>query len=270
MVQDGKRIECHEHGEGEPTYACQHFAAGTALMYFAAAEADTQWPDAWCEKCEIERIADGGEWTDESMAFASIRLLCHRCYEKRRAAIREGRGHEGDVLFAMPYRCRTCERDHSGLPTWAADAPLPYCELTDEEKARSRLDPDFCEVEDHRFVRTVIEIPILGARERFIWGVWSSLSRTNYDLVRERWDDPGLANAQPMFSWLSTRLPEGLYPSTFALKSQLIFRSGGIRPLVVLEPTDHPLSVEQQAGMSPGRARDLAAFLIPGEARVGS
>lgn len=58
-----------------------------------------------------------------------------------------------------------------------------------------------------------------------------------------------------------TDLPRSTYPSTFALKSMLFLREH-VRPLVVLEPSDHPMSIEQQVGMSPDRARAIAASLI--------
>ena len=107
----------------------------------------------------------------------------------------------------------------------------------------------------------MIEIPVLDSRERFTWGVWSSLSEKNYDFVREHWDDPSIGDMAPMFSWLSTWLPQAVYPSTIHLASQLFFRPG-LRPLVVLESTDHPLSVEQVQGMSADRARAISALLL--------
>lgn len=254
-----KRIECDAHGSGEATYACQHFAAGTALLYFFAESEESSRPDAWCEKCECERQHDpDGDWTEESEAFAGIRLLCHLCYDERRTALRLGRGLASDVSFLLRYRCGGCDEDHVGLPTWAAIAPQPYVELNEDKKKRAFLDEDFCEVGEHRFVRTVLELPIVGSHERFVWGVWSSLSEKNYDAFRAGTADP----AALLFSWLMTDLPRSIYPRTFALKSMLFLREDGVRPLVVLEPSDHPLSVEQQVGMSPDRARAIAAALL--------
>jgi hypothetical protein len=34
---------------------------------------------AWCDECEKEKLKTDG-WNDESMKFASIKLVCERCY----------------------------------------------------------------------------------------------------------------------------------------------------------------------------------------------
>ena len=74
-----KRVECAEHGHGEPAFACQRIAAGTALLSFTATDQKSHWPDAWCERCELERVSG----TEE---FTCLEQLCHHCYEKAHAA----------------------------------------------------------------------------------------------------------------------------------------------------------------------------------------
>lgn len=255
-------IDCDAHGQGEKTYACQHVACGTALLWFSAAESDAEsaWPDAWCEKCESVRIATDGEWTEEAMEFADIRLLCHRCYEERRDALRAGHGPEDGVAFAFRYTCGECAKEHRGLPTWETPPPIDSLDVPEADRRRARFDGDTCEVGPHRLVRTVLEIPIRGARERFVWGVWSSLSRENY----ERMGRAVAASREvaPMFSWLCTNLPREIYPETSGLESMLFFRTGNLRPLVVLAPADHPLSMHQQVGLTPDEAREMAARLL--------
>jgi hypothetical protein len=39
-------------------------------------------------------------------------------------------------------------------------------------------------------------------------------------------------------------------------------RGGGIRPFIELEPTDHPLAIEQREGISLERVKELAALLL--------
>lgn len=49
-------------------------------------------------------------------------------------------------------------------------------------------------------------------------------------------------------SWFSNSLPG--YPDTFNLKCQVYPQSDRQRPLIELEPSDYPLSLEQQNGLS--------------------
>lgn len=70
------------------------------------------------------------------------------------------------------------------------------------------------------------------------------------------WETPGRENEPPMFGWLSTSLPG--YPETLSLKTHLYQREVGRRPLIELEPTDHPLAVEQRTGISWVRVQEIA------------
>ena len=36
----------------------------------------------WCAECEEVRIRCGGDWNDESEAFAKIKLLCGGCWDR--------------------------------------------------------------------------------------------------------------------------------------------------------------------------------------------
>ena len=136
-------------------------------------------------------------------------------------------------------------------------------ELSDEEiKRRSFLNSDVCVVDDqYYFARGVIEIPIIGFTEdSFRWGAWVSLSKKSYDQVIELWDkDP--AGYGPYFGWLNNALP--LYsPSTLDLKTQVHLQANNLRPRIELEPTNHPLSIEQRQGITIERVQEIAAALL--------
>jgi len=64
--------------------------------------------------------------------------------------------------------------------------------------------------------------------------------------VLELWDAPARSEEPPMFGWLSTNLPP--YPQTVNLKTSVHLRNDGLRPFIELEPTDHPLAIEQRDG----------------------
>ncbi|MFD9791430.1 DUF2199 domain-containing protein [Streptomyces sp. NPDC059070] len=124
------------------------------------------------------------------------------------------------------------------------------------------LSSDQCVVHGrHYLVKGVIEIPIVGSDEVFSWGVWVSLSRENFSRSADLWDTLGREAEKPYFGWLTTDLP--VYsPATLNLKTHVRTRPVGERPYVELEPTDHPLAVEQRAGITLDRVREIAEAVL--------
>ena len=98
-------------------------------------------------------------------------------------------------------------------------------------------------------------MPIIGAAETLRWGVWGSLSRDNFNKLRDVDDNANRAELPAMFSWLSTRLPE--YPDTLSLKMYAHIQEPGLRPNFSLELTDHPLSQEYHKGIIPERVKEI-------------
>jgi hypothetical protein len=75
------------------------------------------------------------------------------------------------------------------------------------------------------------------------------------------WTTPGREGEPPSFGWLSTELP--LYQtSTLELKTHVHMQRVGQRPLVEVEPTDHPLDVEQRTGITLARVQEIAEALL--------
>lgn len=64
----------------------------------------------------------------------------------------------------------------------------------------------------------------------------------------ELWESDERKTEEPYFGWLSTSIPG--YPDTVNLKTHVYTRDIGIRPYIELEPTDHPLSIEQREGIT--------------------
>ncbi|KJK44688.1 MULTISPECIES: DUF2199 domain-containing protein [unclassified Streptomyces] len=120
------------------------------------------------------------------------------------------------------------------------------------------LSSDQCVIRaQHYFVKGLIEIPVIDSDEVFSWAVWVSLSRENFSRAADLWDTPGRETEKPYFGWLTTDLP--VYsPTTLNLKTHVHTRPVGERPLVELEPTDHPLAAEQRTGITRDRVREIA------------
>lgn len=162
------------------------------------------------------------------------------------------------------WTCRCCGQQFDELPlSFALLAPDPWFGLTEQERAvRGTIDSDFCIIDgQYFFVRGCLDIPIIASPEPFVWGVWISLAKPNFERILELWDAEIRANEPPMFGWLCTDL--GIYPSTFGLKTSVRLRDAGQRPLIELESTDHPLAVEQREGISLHRVEEIAAALLP-------
>jgi hypothetical protein len=163
----------------------------------------------------------------------------------------------------MSYACRRCGERHRGLPmSYGTYAPAYWDPSLAGEKS-STLGQEQCIIKDeHFFVRGRLVIPVTDAPgTEFDWGVWVSLSRDSFTRVVSLWTTPGREREQPYFGWLSTELP--LYqPSTLPLKTRVHTQAVGQRPLIELEPTEHPLAVEQRTGITLARVQEIAEALL--------
>jgi hypothetical protein len=81
-----KYVDCRAHEKQRAAFVCKHLIGSEKVGFNEAFDTfegmelgeddDFQ---AWCNKCENERQKKG-EWTDASMAFADIKLVCEKCY----------------------------------------------------------------------------------------------------------------------------------------------------------------------------------------------
>lgn len=269
-------VKCEIHGESQEAYVCAHLAGDGAGLGFNRDEPDSDnpFPDAWCDDCEIIRAASNG-WNEESEKLAGIKLLCSECYE--RARIRNTRPAETlDSLAGLRWKCGRCEEWHTGPVLdygydqphyWRSDygkgvrwSVLPSGRI--EKASATFLDEDYCVIDDeYFFVRGLIQIPIVGSTETLNWGVWGSVSRANFEVLLRAGRDATLEEPMPMFSWLSTRIPE--YPDTLNLKMHLQLQESGLRPHFCLERADHPLSQDYYHGILPVRVREIMFRRLP-------
>lgn len=163
------------------------------------------------------------------------------------------------------FHCARCGRRHDGLPfSYGTVAPASWREGLAGDP-NSLLAGEQCVVEGrHFYTRARIVLPVVDAAEDFEWGVWVSLSEPNYKRMCLLWTVPERVDEPPSFGWLSTELP--YEPTTLNLKTRLHWQPVGVRPLVELEPTDHPLAVEQRTGITVARVQAIAERLLHPEA----
>jgi len=124
---------------------------------------------------------------------------------------------------------------------------FPLTDYSDREVTFER-EGELVKAGEDRLILANIELPVKGSADQFVWTCWISLSHASYDRMQRLWDEPGRHAQESAFGYVSVSLPT-YEPSTFALKSRVHTRSIGIRPWVELEPTSHPLAVEQREGI---------------------
>ncbi|MGD0024933.1 MAG: DUF2199 domain-containing protein [Xanthobacteraceae bacterium] len=161
------------------------------------------------------------------------------------------------------WTCRCCGKQFDTLPlSFAPVAPDPWFAVPEAERStRSQLSSDACVIDGKDFfIRGCLEIPILGREDVFIWGVWVSVAEPSFERIGELWGVDLREHERPFFGWLCTEI--SVYPRTFGLKTNVHLRNHGKRPYIELEPTDHPLALEQRAGISLQRLEEIASTLL--------
>jgi hypothetical protein len=214
---------------GPTASACKHSSALIFLERPQGWDSTPTNPPTRPDNCEIIRAAHDG-WDEESEKLTEISLLCSGCYE--RARIRNTRPSVTlDDLADLRWKCGSCDEWHTG-PCLDFGYDSPHYWSKEDEKASKKykllpswskkhnktfLTEDYCVTDDGYFyVRGLIHLPIIGAAETFRWGVWESLSRENFNKLREMDDNPSRIELPSVFSWLSSRIPE--YSDTLSLK----------------------------------------------------
>lgn len=163
------------------------------------------------------------------------------------------------------FHCVTCGQHHDELPMClCTSAPALWDSLPESERnARAELTSDQCVVDgEHFFVLGRILLPVIDGPGPFVWLAWVSLSEENFVRACELWHTEGREREPPYFGWLQCALP--YEPTTLSLKAMVHTMPVGQRPAIVLEPTDHALSIEQQNGITMARVQQIAEAALHG------
>jgi hypothetical protein len=167
-------------------------------------------------------------------------------------------------LHERAWTCAGCRNSHTGLFDlasdrpyhWGGGAPRPNEELAG---ATSILTEDFCIQDGDYFVRCVLQLPIVGGDGAYFgFGVWSTLSKANFERYVESFDDGAQGSLGPWFGWFCSRLKG--YPDTVHLECSVHPQNERRRPLIELGPAEHPLAAEQRQGITFDRVLELYAL----------
>lgn len=165
----------------------------------------------------------------------------------------------------MKFLCATCGAEHdANSVSFGANAPVQWDLLSPEERERSELGDEDCFIQSAEgmsfYIRGCLDIPVRGGQQTFTWGVWCSLSEASMREMFDHFADPNRENYGPYFGWLCTKLPH--YPDTMFLKTTVRQRKPGLRPLVELEVTGHPLALQQREGIESAALQALVHDLL--------
>jgi hypothetical protein len=160
----------------------------------------------------------------------------------------------------MSYRCATCGKVHDDLPDIGSNRPDQWWGVAEDERdKRIKLTSDTCVIDEQDyFIRGVIEIPIHDYPRTFGFGAWVSQKKENFMKYLDNWDSD---NIGPFFGWLCTRITY-YAEDTRSLKTMVHFRTGNSRPTIELEPTDHPLAIDQSEGISLDKAWEIVHHYV--------
>lgn len=147
---------------------------------------------------------------------------------------------------------------------FGAAAPALWLSLSEEERTtRAELTSDQCVIDSqYFFLLGRILLPVVDGPGPFVWLAWVSLSEKNFVRSCKLWDTKGRESEPPYFGWLQSALPYD--PPTLSLKTSVQTAVAGERPIITLERTDHPLSIEQREGITMGRVRQIVERALHG------
>jgi hypothetical protein len=169
-------------------------------------------------------------------------------------------------MVDFKFKCSACGEIHSGIPTFGANYPITMLQVPEaERKKRVALGSDDCVIDEKDFyIRGCIEIPVHGYSDPFVWGTWVSLSEESFQAFIESFDNEKRSNIGPFFGWNCSDFVVYEVPCV-NLKTRVHLRDNGVRPLIELEPTDHPLAIEQREGISEERLIEIYEAMMHGK-----
>lgn len=177
-----------------------------------------------------------------------------------------------DLLRGAAWTCAQCGLEHQGMFDLALGAPDHWDgDKVAEPNWALRFDGDFLSNDfcvlggEDFFVRCVFEIPVHGMDRKFGYGVWSSLSRANFELYVHDFFRDGDEDLGPWTGWFSNGL-KGV-EDTLNQPCWVHPPPGGQRPLITLHKDDHELARAQIEGITPERLLELYTANGHGPAR---
>ncbi|BEV13117.1 DUF2199 domain-containing protein (plasmid) [Asticcacaulis sp. DW145] len=169
----------------------------------------------------------------------------------------------------LRYQCACCGKTYSGSPSFAYLKPSYYFDIPENDRdERITIDTDLCHIkgrvedssDDIFAIRATLDIPILGMKDPFCWGVWVTQSRENFYRYVETFAED--QSDVVTFGWLAVTMP--IYNKCPPdqphehLGCDVSWAGEGQRPKIFVQEVDHPLFVDQRDGITRDRAVEIA------------
>ena len=164
------------------------------------------------------------------------------------------------------YECPCCGQTYDEIPLcFGSDKPDYYYSIpVDEREKRIELKESLCVVDkEHFFHRGRLIIPIIDYSEDLIFNVWTSISKENFEIRMDFWEDPNRIQQGPYFGWLQTIV--STYGDTLNLKTIAIEQEIGIIPHIKVIEENHALTIDQEKGISYNKALEIVGKILKDE-----
>ena len=156
------------------------------------------------------------------------------------------------LFMPTPYSftCTCCGKTYDEVPLcFGGEYPDYYFNVPPEEREqRVEMAESLCVIDDHYFHRGRITIPITDHEEDLVFNVWTSISKENFEIRNDLWNDPARVDHAPYFGWLQTVVLT--YNGTINIKTVARENEPGLIPSIEVIEEDHPLRNDQQNGIT--------------------
>ncbi|MDN5201960.1 DUF2199 domain-containing protein [Fulvivirgaceae bacterium BMA10] len=170
-----------------------------------------------------------------------------------------------DEMKEFGFYCVSCGLYHKDLPmAYESDGPEQYFQIPESQREmRSDITQDTYVLDEKSFfIKGQIRIPVSDSKDDFAWNVWIEITEDDFTREQEQWLEENRFLSEPYSGTLDTQLT--CYPNTIGLNVKIRTQQVGIIPIVELEESNHPLSLEQEIGINKERVTDFAKKLVYG------
>ncbi len=159
------------------------------------------------------------------------------------------------------YICTECGREHplEDLELTFRRPDVVAALATEERSARVQENKDLCVLDGERFVvRALLPLPVAEREQPYNVGLWVEVPRQTFERVYELWDEDSQADEPAFHVNLANDIPT--YPPACGLPASLSLTGPTTRPVVTLNPAEHPLVREQSRGITAHRAAQYSGL----------
>lgn len=165
-------------------------------------------------------------------------------------------------MLSEDWQCSSCEEKHTGLFDLATFAPdfwngeEVYSPNSELRLTGNFLSEDFCVIDSESFfVRSVLILPIKKPAYKFGFGVWSTLSKENFEKYIDGFDNGDFDDGTSWTGWFSTQI-KGI-ENTIRQECWVSPQKGRQRPLIQFMDQQHPVSIAQKEGLEAGQLLEI-------------